>query len=234
MRTTLICLWLLNSLVHMTSGCSLYAPKHVTGFTGGSVVLPCYCTDGGEIRKKSLRWVSFTDSPAIIIWTYQKVDRCYRDRVAISEDTGIFSLHLSGLTQKDAGWYRCEADKLLYRDISLTVKDPGCVLSDTGAKTITGFRGGSITLPCACTDVQSKPEQVKWTAGRGLLNTVIFPQYKDPLNSHYRNRVKLLNSISPGNLSLRIYDLTLADMGTYRCEADGQYREITLIVKDGE
>ncbi|KAJ8272728.1 hypothetical protein GJAV_G00092750 [Gymnothorax javanicus] len=235
MRTTLICLWLLNSLVHMISaGCSLYAPKHVTGYTGDSVVLPCYCTDGQAIRRTSVRWISFTVSPSIHIWTFpDEVDYRYRDRVVISEDTGNFSLHLSNLTQRDDGEYRCEADGQ-FRDITLTVKDPGCVLSEAGPKTITGFRGGSIILPCVCTDVQSKPEQVKWTADPVLLNTVIFPECNAPPNSPYRNRVQLLNSISPGNLSLRTSNLTLTDGGTYRCEVDSQYRDITLTIKDDQ
>ncbi|KAJ8272752.1 hypothetical protein GJAV_G00093030 [Gymnothorax javanicus] len=54
MRTTLICLWLPNSLVHMISGCFLYAPEHVTGYTGDSVVLPCYCTGGQAVRRKEM------------------------------------------------------------------------------------------------------------------------------------------------------------------------------------
>ncbi|KAJ8272726.1 hypothetical protein GJAV_G00092730 [Gymnothorax javanicus] len=35
-------------------------------------------------------------------------------------------------------------------------------------------------------------------------------------------------------MSLRISDLTLTDVGTYRCEVDSQYREITLTIKDEE
>ncbi|KAJ8272724.1 hypothetical protein GJAV_G00092690 [Gymnothorax javanicus] len=115
MRTTLICLWLLYSLVHMISGCSLYAPKHVTGYTGGSVVLPCYCIYGWTVRRKSDRWISYAVSPEIHIWTNpDKVDYRYRDRVAISKEGGNFTLHLSHLTQRDDGEYRCEIQTVFF------------------------------------------------------------------------------------------------------------------------
>ncbi|XP_035285929.1 uncharacterized protein LOC118233919 isoform X3 [Anguilla anguilla] len=105
----------------------------------------------------------------------------------------------------------------------------GCVLSDSEPIHITGFTGDSVVLPCACTDVQRKPEQVRWTAHPGGQNTVIFPP---SVNDRYKGRVQVLDSVSRGNLSLRLSDLTLSDRGTYRCEADVNYRDISLTVKE--
>ncbi|KAJ8272730.1 hypothetical protein GJAV_G00092790 [Gymnothorax javanicus] len=229
MKRTLVYFSTVCSLINIISGCYLYAPEHVTGYTGGSAVLPCYCTDEPAT---SVRWFFFAASTLTYLWTYpDQMDHRYRDRAVIPGDTVNFPLNLQHLTQRDAGVYRCQADEQ-FRDITLTVKDPDCVLSEAGPKTITGFREGSIILPCVCTDVQSKPELVKWIADPVLLKTVIFPERNAPPNSPYRNRVQLLNSISPGNMSLRISGLTLTDEGKYRCEIDGQYREITLTVKD--
>ncbi|KAJ8272731.1 hypothetical protein GJAV_G00092800 [Gymnothorax javanicus] len=121
MKRTLVYFWMLCSLINIISGCSLYAPKHVTGYTRDSVALPCYCTDG-QARQNFVRWIFLTASPRINIWTYpDQVDYRYRDRVVISEGTRIFSLHLSHLSQRDEGSYRCEADGQ-YKDITLSVK----------------------------------------------------------------------------------------------------------------
>ncbi|XP_061111558.1 V-set and immunoglobulin domain-containing protein 1-like [Conger conger] len=227
METMLVCVWLVSSLIHTISGCSLSAPEGVTGHTGGSVLLPCFCPDGGTIRG-SPRWLFFPSSSVITVWSPNEVHNLYKDRVSISDFPGNMSLHLSDLTLSDGGTYRCRRDGH-YRDIRLTVK--GCVFSDSGSIPITGFTGHSVVLPCACTDVQKKPEQIKWTAFLGNQNTVIFPQDPTSGNDRNKHRVQLLDSVSPGNLSLRLSDLTLSDGGTYRCSADGLYRDIRLTVK---
>ncbi|XP_061112368.1 uncharacterized protein LOC133137955 [Conger conger] len=147
----------------------------------------------------------------------------------ISDSPGNMSLRLSDLGLSDEGTYRCESDGQ-FKDITLTVKV--CVFSDSGSIPITGFTGHSVVLPCACTDLQKKPEQIKWTADLGNQNTVIFPQGPTSGNDRYKHRVQLVDSVSPGNLSLRLSDLTLSDGGTYRCEADRHYRDITLTVKE--
>ncbi|KAJ8268478.1 hypothetical protein COCON_G00136500 [Conger conger] len=228
METMLVCVWLVSSLIHMISGCSLSAPEGGTGYIGGSVLLPCFCTDGGTIPR-SARWHFQPGPTSITLWSSGGVHNRYKDRMLISDSPGNMSLHLSDLTLSDGGTYRCSADGL-YRDIRLTVK--GCVFSDFGPIPITGFTGHSVVLPCACTDVQKKPKRIKWTADLGNQNTVIFPQGPTSGNDRYKHRVQLLDSVSPGNLSLRLSDLTLSDGGTYRCEADGLYRDITLTVKE--
>ncbi|KAJ8268479.1 hypothetical protein COCON_G00136510, partial [Conger conger] len=160
METMLLCVWLVSSLIHMISGCSLSAPGGVTGYTGGSVVLSCSCTDGGTIPG-SARWLFQPGPSGITLWSSGGVHNRYKDRALISDSPGNLSLRLSDLTLSDGGLYRCEADGQ-FEDITLTVK--GCVFSDSGPIPITGFTGHSVVLPCACTDVQKKPEQIKWTA----------------------------------------------------------------------
>ncbi|XP_064176338.1 polymeric immunoglobulin receptor-like isoform X7 [Anguilla rostrata] len=209
-------------------GCSLSAPTEVTGYRRGSVVLPCYCTEG-QPTLNTARWVFFSHVSYITLWSYPNtVNGRYKDRVIISDTPGNLSLRLSDLTWSDEGTYRCEADGQ-HRDISLTVK--GCVLSDSEPIHITGFTGDSVVLYCACTDVQKKPEQVKWTAHPGGRSTVIFPQSPPSVNDRYKHRVQFLDSVSLGNLSVRLSNLTLSDAGRYTCEADGQHRDISLTVK---
>ncbi|XP_035285921.1 hemicentin-1-like [Anguilla anguilla] len=236
MKTMLVCVWLVSSLNHMISGCVLSdsKPIDITGFTGDSVVLPCACTDV-QRKPEKIQWIVRPGGQSTVIFSQNppSVNDRYKHRVQVldSISPGNLSLRLSDLTLSDEGDYRCEADGH-YRDIRLTVK-AGAVLPDSEPIHITGLTGDSVVLPCACTDVQRKPERVKWTAHPGGQSTVIFPQSPPSVNDRYKHRVQVLDSGSPGNLSLRLSDLTLSDEGTYRCEADGQHRDIRLTVKEG-
>ncbi|XP_064176573.1 hemicentin-1-like isoform X2 [Anguilla rostrata] len=233
LETMLVCVWLVSSLIHMISGCVLSdsEPTDITGFTGDSVVLPCVCTDV-QRKPERFEWTTYPGGQRTVIFSQSSpsVNNRYQRRVQVlnSNSPGILSLRLSDLTLSDGGPYRCEADGN-YRDISLTVK--GCVLSDSEPTDITGFTGDSVVLPCVCTDVQRKPERFEWTTYPGGQRTVIFSQSSPSVNNRYKRRVQVLDSISPGNLSVRLSDLTLSDGGTYRCEADGKYRDIRLTVK---
>ncbi|KAJ8268482.1 hypothetical protein COCON_G00136540 [Conger conger] len=141
METKLVCVWLVITLIHTISGCSLSAPGGVTGYTGGSVVLSSFCTDGGTILRHT-RWVFQAGPSSIALWSRGQVDGRYKDRALISDSRGNMSLHLSDLTLSDGGIYRCHTDGH-YRDIKLTVK--GYVFSDSGPIHITGVRSGMIT-----------------------------------------------------------------------------------------
>ncbi|KAJ8333417.1 hypothetical protein SKAU_G00414250 [Synaphobranchus kaupii] len=121
MKTVLVCVWLVNSLIHIISGCSLSAPKEVTGYTGGSVVLPCYCTDE-RAKPESAKWFFIQDSTFIMLELGpREVDDRYRDRVQHSDTPGNLSLILSRLTVSDEGTYMCEGDGQ-HKDIKLSVK----------------------------------------------------------------------------------------------------------------
>ncbi|XP_035285931.1 uncharacterized protein LOC118233920 [Anguilla anguilla] len=142
----LVCVWLVSSLIHMISGCSLSEPTEVTGYTGGSVVLPCYCTEG-QPTLKSARWLFFLGGSHITLWSYPNtVNDLYKHRVNISKTPGNLTLHLSNLTPSDAGSYRCEADGQ-HRDIRLTVKeiDNGVTTQSPGITKHTSTRGSKPT-----------------------------------------------------------------------------------------
>ncbi|XP_061112301.1 uncharacterized protein LOC133137908 [Conger conger] len=124
LETMLVCVWLVSSLIHTISGCSLSAPGGVTGYTGGSVVLSCSCTDGGTIPG-SARWHFQPGPSGIALWSGGRVDDRYKDRALISDSPGNMSLRLSALTLSDGGLYRCEADSVQFEDITLTVKESG-------------------------------------------------------------------------------------------------------------
>ncbi|GAA6093631.1 polymeric immunoglobulin receptor-like isoform X1 [Tachysurus ichikawai] len=106
----------------------------------------------------------------------------------------------------------------------------GCDLS--GAKhlvVINGHRGGSVLLPCSCSDLHTKPQTFTWMTYRTGHPT-------DVLNDeHYRDRLQLFKKSSPGNLSLLISDLREEDQGDYRCSTgSNEYRDIRINVKGCE
>ncbi|KAJ8268483.1 hypothetical protein COCON_G00136550 [Conger conger] len=220
METMLVCVWLVSSLIHTISGCSLSAPEGVTGYTGGSVLLPCFCTDGGTIPR-SARWLFQPGPTMIILWSHGRVDDRYKDRALISDSPGNMSLRLSDLTLSDWGTYWCEADGQ-FKDITLTVKE--CSLSAPGG--VTGYTGGSVLLPCICTNGGTISRSARWFF---LQNFTITLWSRGQVDDRYKARALIL--VSPGNMSLRLSDLGLSDEGTYRCETDGHYREIRLTVK---
>ncbi|KAI4892405.1 hypothetical protein NFI96_007916, partial [Prochilodus magdalenae] len=92
----------------------------------------------------------------------------------------------------------------------------GCSLTDRGKLlTITAHRGGSVLLPCSCTELRAKPGNVTWNR----YNQKRKGYDRIPIESdQYRNRVQLVNDHSPGNLSLLISHLTEEDGGVYRCD----------------
>ncbi|XP_066532189.1 V-set and immunoglobulin domain-containing protein 1-like [Hoplias malabaricus] len=136
---------------------------------------------------------------------------------------GNLSLLISHLTEEDGGMYICDVEGSGFRDIGLMVK--GCRL-DTGLVQITAQSGGSVLLPCYCTDLLTKPDTLKWQK----LDTW---EEVSSERDQYRNRVQLGDGQHPGNLSLLITHLTENDSGVYKCELTGKdYRDLTLTVED--
>ncbi|KAI5094408.1 hypothetical protein C0J45_16132, partial [Silurus meridionalis] len=100
----------------------------------------------------------------------------------------------------------------------------GCVLSVKNHTEITQHKGGSVLLPCSCSDLLSKPQKFTWMFFRP-------GQWTELNNKHYRGRYQLFNNTSPANLSLLISDLREEDQGVYRCSTEKEHRDFTLYVK---
>ncbi|XP_049340346.1 CMRF35-like molecule 6 [Astyanax mexicanus] len=82
---------------------------------------------------------------------------------------------------------------------------------------ISTVAGGSVLLPCYCTDLRSKPERLIWNKHNRTTNQL------DIISSEsygYRKRIQLFNHLSPANLSLLISHLTEEDAGDYWCDVE--------------
>ncbi|KAI2666142.1 Receptor-type tyrosine-protein phosphatase S [Labeo rohita] len=195
--------------------------KEVTGYTGGSVLLPCSCTDPQSTVKT-------------LTWHHQRENQWTEDRLKLfnKSSPANLSLLISDLKERDEGLYRCELTySTTYKDIKLKVT--GCDL-DQNKPTIkvTGHSGESVVLPCSCTELQAKPEQLTWTFTP--LNPGINPEeiYPHERSERHTGRVKLLNETSPGNLSLQIVNLSEEDQGEYHCSVSSQrHVSFTLTVQ---
>ncbi|KAI4878546.1 hypothetical protein NFI96_001500 [Prochilodus magdalenae] len=237
-----------NEEVHMTSPYVAAACVHKTGnsctlvnsekplvditaHTGGSVLLPCSCTDL-QTKPKGLIWRKYNESALLDMSLNSDL---YKNRVQLFNglSPGNLSLLISHLTEEDGGEYECSVEGSHIR-IRLTVK--GCTLvnseqqlQDKQPLPITAHTGGSVLLPCSCTDLQSKPEEFTWK--KDNRNT----QTREPISresDQYRNRVQLFNDHSPGNLSLLISHLTEEDGGVYWCAVKDSHIIIRLTVED--
>ncbi|KAL1278396.1 hypothetical protein QQF64_025069 [Cirrhinus molitorella] len=224
-----LCLFL--CMLHFTDGCYVSdhgTVKEVTGYTGGSVLLPCSCADL-QSTVKSFIWRCYREN----LWTKVFEDDKHKGRLKLFNESSPanLSLLISDLKKMDEGHYRCETPLGSFTDINLKVK--GCDL-DQNKQTIkvTGHSGESVVLPCTCTELQAKPEQLTWTFTP--LNPRTNPEeiYPHEQSVRHTGRVKLLNKTSPGNLSLQISNLNKEDQGDYRCSVSSQHINIRLSVQE--
>ncbi len=84
---------------------------------------------------------------------------------------------------------------------------------------VTGYSGESVVLHCSCTELLAKPQQIQWMYFIKNRYKEIYPNEQI---ENYKNRVKLLNPNTPGNLSLHISALTTEDQGDYQCIVSSQ------------
>ncbi|XP_067239839.1 polymeric immunoglobulin receptor-like [Chanodichthys erythropterus] len=208
-------LYLFLFMIHISTGCILSDKKQttvITGFTGGSVVLPCSCADP-QSTAKTFTW-QFQRSGKQWIEVFE--DDNYRGRLVLFNESSPknLSLLISDLRKEDQGYYMCMTERhSITISIELTVK--GCnLVQNTRPNEVTGYAGESVVLPCSCTELQAKPEQIQWMYS---VNNAYFEIYPNEKIESHKNRVKLLNQTTPGNLSLHISALTAEDTGDYYC-----------------
>lgn len=101
----------------------------------------------------------------------------------------------------------------------------GCALYDNKKISIYGHEGGSVLLPCSCTDPNTKPHTFTWMSYRTGPGTEVLN------DEHYRGRLQLFNDISAANLSLLISDLREEDGVDYWCSTEKDDRDIRIHVK---
>uniref|UniRef100_A0AAR2JXD6 Ig-like domain-containing protein n=1 Tax=Pygocentrus nattereri TaxID=42514 RepID=A0AAR2JXD6_PYGNA len=210
----LLTFYLLFFGLHVSEGCILVNRSktlHITAYTGGSVLLPCYCADL-HTKPQTFTWKYKTKGDE-----WEKISSesgSDRDRVQLfnGHSPGNLSLLISHLTEEDRGLYQCLVQGGGHVYNTLTVK--GCTLINLKSQTITAHIGGSVLLPCSCPDLHTTPEEFTWEKRN------IFKSRWEEISSEsdqYRDRVQLVNGHSPGNLSLLISHLTEEDGGDYRC-----------------
>ncbi|XP_036438475.1 junctional adhesion molecule-like [Colossoma macropomum] len=214
-----------------SSRCTLKESRHtkeITAYTRESVLLPCYCTDL-QTTPERLIWKKL--NPNSHEWEeISSESGQYRNRVQLfnGHSPGNLSLLISNLTEEDGGDYTCDVKQSEYILIRLTVK--GCTLVNSDKTLlITADTGGSVLLPCSCTDLYTTPKISTWNKYNinGKAWEVISSE-----SDQYRDRVQLVNGHSPGNLSLLISHLTKEDGGSYRCDAKKNgFTDIRLTVE---
>ncbi|XP_076872564.1 V-set and immunoglobulin domain-containing protein 1-like [Brachyhypopomus gauderio] len=116
----------------------------VSGYVGGFVLLPCYCTQL-LTNPKTLRW-SFTDESNIIYPTDQT--NRYTGRIQLVTAPGNFSLFIRGLTKEDWGEYRCmiSSDRVIQVKLKVTEgRNPTSVDTDNSCPTVSGKPTTTVT-----------------------------------------------------------------------------------------
>ncbi|KAF5889315.1 neogenin-like isoform X7, partial [Clarias magur] len=226
------CLYLVSVVFHVAAGCALSDNKQITIYRhrGDSVLFPCSCSHLNTKHQKPTWWTHRTGNATEVL-----NDEHYSGRLKVFNNISPanLSLLISDLRVEDDADYRCSAEED-HRDIRLHVK--GCALSADNLREITRhrgcelvkrteveevivFTGESVVLPCVCTDLQDKPQGLKWEFNR----KEIYPAQA----AHQRNRV---SNTSPGNLSLLISNLTEEDQGEYTCAVQDYIKKIRLFV----
>ncbi|KAK2916532.1 hypothetical protein Q8A67_000906 [Cirrhinus molitorella] len=209
-------------VLHCTEGCNVSGHDElnkVTGYTGGSVLLPCSCTEP-QSTVETFTWIHYYRSENR--WIKVLKNKNYTNRLKWFHERfpANLSLLISDLRKEDEGDYNCQTSQT-YTFVRVTIK--GCDL-DQNEQTIKvkGHSGESVVLPCSCTELQAKPEQLTWTFTP--LNPRTNPEeiYPHEESERHTGRVKLLNENFPGNLSLQIFNLTKKDQGEYHCSVSSQ------------
>ncbi|XP_050994166.1 uncharacterized protein LOC127182697 [Labeo rohita] len=188
----------------------------ITGYTGGSVVLPCSCADPQSTVttvtwqfEQGLRWIQVSE------------DEKYSSRhVLFNEHSPTnLSLLISDLRINDQGYYKCLIEPNTFTYVDLKVK--GCDLFEN-KKTVaaTGYSGESVVLPCSCTELLAKPEQIQWMYFKAAKFKEIYPNKQI---KSYENRVKLLNPSIPGDYQCYVSSHQVVSFTLTLLHAEGSF-----------
>ncbi|XP_058610938.1 polymeric immunoglobulin receptor-like [Onychostoma macrolepis] len=209
-------------------GCDLVENRRtvvVTGYSGESVVLPCSCTEL-LAKPQQIQWMYLIENTYKEIYPNEQTEN-YKNRVKLLNPNtpGNLSLHISALTTEDQGHYQCFVSSQKVVSFRLTVLHAeGCdLVENRRTVVVTGYSGESVVLPCSCTELLAKPQQIQWMY---LIENTYKEIYPNEQTENYKNRVKLLNPNTPGNLSLHISALTTEDQGHYQCFVSSQQDEV--------
>ncbi|KAK3506816.1 hypothetical protein QTP70_029068, partial [Hemibagrus guttatus] len=180
---------ILSFCMFVSVGCDLSGDNQavITVHQGGSVLLPCSCTDV-HTKPQTFTWETFRTGPSTDVLN----DEHYRGRLQQFNNIspGNLSLLISDLREEDEGDYRCSTEK---EDRNIWIYVKGCELvNKPEVESMTVFTGESVVLPCVCTDLQNKPKSLKWefsipTKSGSFSYQEIYPEQ----TGHHRNRVKL-------------------------------------------
>ncbi|KAK2883466.1 hypothetical protein Q8A67_017103 [Cirrhinus molitorella] len=205
-------------MLHFSTGCIVSNGQQtieITGYTGGSVVLPCSCADP-QSTATTFTWEFEHGNQWFQVLQNEKYSG--RSELFIEHSPTNLSLLITDLRTNDQGYYKCltEPNTVIY--VQLKVK--GCdFVENRKTVAVTGYSGESVVLPCSCTELLAKPEQIQWLYFTENNYKEIYPN--EQIESH-KNRVKLLNPNTPGNLSLQISALSTEDQGHYQCYVSSQ------------
>ncbi|KAK3522478.1 hypothetical protein QTP86_014289, partial [Hemibagrus guttatus] len=128
-------------------GCTLNQQRvDVTGDEGQSVLLPCSCSEL-QAKPHTFTW-RFLKGSYLEIFPADQTHR-YTDRVQLINDRppGNLSLLISHLTVEDGGWYRCEINNYISKDIRLTVKSKTFVKFELVLMIIDDYQNITTTKP---------------------------------------------------------------------------------------
>ncbi|KTG41986.1 hypothetical protein cypCar_00031987, partial [Cyprinus carpio] len=187
----------------------------ITGYTGASVVLPCSCADP-QSTVGTFTWYFEKGNQWIQVFQDEK----YSGRLVQFDELSPtnLSLLISDLRTNDQGYYKCMTEPNIFTYVDLKVK--GCdLVENRRTVVVTGYSGESVVLPCSCTELLAKPEHIQWKYFKEHQYKEIYPNKQI---ENYKNRVKMFNPNTPGNLSLHISALTTEDQGDYQCFVSSQ------------
>uniref|UniRef100_A0A8B9GTX6 Ig-like domain-containing protein n=1 Tax=Astyanax mexicanus TaxID=7994 RepID=A0A8B9GTX6_ASTMX len=197
-------------MLYVSADCTLLNSQEnqIVGYSGGSVLLPCSCTDP-QTRPVSIKWEHVESG----VMEVSNRTRRYVGRIHMFNEKhpANLSLLLSNLIEQDEGLYRCTINNEKSISVNLTVKD--CTLSNSQEKQIVGYSGESVLLPCSCTDPQTRPVSIKWER----LDSAVSNR-----TGRYAGRIHMFNEKHPANLSLLLSNLNETDNGTYSCTINNE------------